>query len=255
MSTDDYLIASVLFIRTQINRHGGLLMIIVGTTGILINICVLNERSISDNPCSIYLWWSSLFSIAFIWSGLVTRILEGYGINWPNHSQPVCKARLFILTVCWSVATWAFVGASIDRFFGSSASVTYRSLSTVRMARRFLIIVLIISILIFGEIFYCYEANVPNVPVPCYINSSTCQLYNNWMNILYNIVIPSGLIAVFGILTIVNVRKRIVHPVRLTTIAFVTRRINRQPRMRKIDQHLRKILSVQVVLNIFLFEK
>ncbi|CAF0973852.1 unnamed protein product [Rotaria sp. Silwood1] len=246
MSTDDYLIASVLFLRTQINRHGGLLMMIIGTTGNLLNICVLGERTIRDNPCSIYLWWSSLFSIVFIWSGLITRILEGYDINWPNQTQPVCKARLFILTVCWSVATWALVGASIDRFLGSSESVTYRSLSTIRMARRFLIIIILISILIFGEIFYCYEANVPNVPVPCYINNLTCQLYNNWMNILYNIVIPSGLMAVFGILTIVNVRKRIVHPARSTTIAVGIHRTNRQPRMRKIDRHLRKILLVQV---------
>jgi hypothetical protein len=78
MSNNDSSIGSIKAATTEINRHGALLMIIIGTAGNIFNICVLTERSFRNNPCSMYLWWSSLFSIAFIWSGLLTRVLDGY---------------------------------------------------------------------------------------------------------------------------------------------------------------------------------
>jgi hypothetical protein len=149
------------------------------------------------------------------------------------------------------MSTWSFVGASIDRYFSSSESVTYRLWSTRRIARRFLIIILVLSVLLCGETFYCYKGNVPNVPVACYSYNSACQLYNEWLNILYNIVIPSGCMAGFGILTLLNVRKRIIHP---TTSVVVVSAVH-QPRKRKIDRHLRRLLLIQVSCKHFSHHK
>ena len=70
----------VLYLRyytTRINRHGPVLVILIGTIGNLLNIFVLNDRTFRENPCTTYLWWSAVSSIVFIWSGLVTRVLEG----------------------------------------------------------------------------------------------------------------------------------------------------------------------------------
>lgn len=69
---------SLTLITDQINRHGALLMIIIGSIGNLLNMCVLQQRSFRNSPCSTYLWWSSATSIIFIWSGLFTRVLDGY---------------------------------------------------------------------------------------------------------------------------------------------------------------------------------
>jgi len=94
MSNNDALIASINVGITQINRHGALLMIIIGTVGNLLNICVLTERSFRYNPCSIYLWWSSFFSIAFIWSGLLTRILDGYEKLFTNQNSLIIESYI-----------------------------------------------------------------------------------------------------------------------------------------------------------------
>ncbi|UJR07479.1 hypothetical protein I4U23_011768 [Adineta vaga] len=245
MSTDVNLISSLKYLTIQINRHGALIMILFGTIGNLLNLFVLNDRSFRESPCTTYLRWSSITSILFIWSGLLTRVLEGYGINWPNQYPPLCKIRLFILMICWSVATWAFVGATMDRYLCSNSSVIRRLKSTNRTAKRFLLLFLIISIFLFVQIFYCYKASVPNVPVACYTETLACQMYNDWTNILYNILIPSIFMAIFGILTIINVRKRIIHPTQ-------NRNTNVQPRLKKIDRNLRKILFVQILVLLVL---
>ncbi|CAM4949884.1 unnamed protein product [Rotaria socialis] len=61
-------------------------MIVIDTTGNLLCLNVLNESSTRNNPCSIYLWWSSPFSIVFIC----------YNMNWSNQNQHLCKFRLFL---------------------------------------------------------------------------------------------------------------------------------------------------------------
>ncbi|CAM2719562.1 unnamed protein product [Rotaria socialis] len=61
-------------------------MIVIDTTGNLLCLNVLNESSTRNNPCSIYLWWSSPFSIVFIC----------YNMNWSNQNQHLCKVRLFL---------------------------------------------------------------------------------------------------------------------------------------------------------------
>ncbi|CAF0806182.1 unnamed protein product [Adineta ricciae] len=237
-------IASLKYLTVQINRHGSLAVVLLGTVGNLLNLLVFGDRSFHLNPCTTYLKWSSSISIIFIWSGLLTRILDGYGIGWPNQNPPLCKIRLFILMVCWSMSTWAFAGAMMDRYLCSNPLVIHRMKSTVRTARRFLIFFFILSIALFVQIFYCYEASVPNVPVACYTQTLACQMYNDWTNILYNILIPSIFMTIFSALTISNLRQRTVHPIQTNT--------QTQPTLRKIDRNLRKILFVQIAFLLVL---
>ncbi|CAF2893584.1 unnamed protein product [Rotaria sp. Silwood2] len=246
MSTDAVLISSFTFATMQINRHVALFVLLFGTVGNLLNIWVLSEHSLSDNPCSTYLWWSSLSSAIFIWSGALTRVLQGYNLNWPNTNQPVCKTRLFILTTCFSVAVWTLVGASSDRYLRSSALVKFRNFSTVQTARRILIIIITGSVLVFLEVFYCYEASVPNVPVACYPQSLPCRLYNDWMLILFTTVIPSCFMAVFGSLTIRNIRTRVVQPV--MHVEFRNNTANQNVRLRLNDRNINHMLLIQVLV-------
>lgn len=155
--------------------------------------------------------------------------------------------------LCWSMATYALVGATFDRYLCTCSSVNSRAKSSIRTAKRFLIVILIITIILFAEIFYCYEGNVANVPVACNTQSLLCQMYNDWMNILYNIVLPSGLMGVFGMMTIFNIRRRIIYPLSKLTLAPTINRVNIQPRLRRIDRSLRKILFIQVSLSSLIF--
>ena len=77
MSLNTDLISSLNYATMQINRHGATLMLLFGTVGNLLNIFVLREGSFHEISCSIYLSWSSVFSLVFIWSGFLTRVLQG----------------------------------------------------------------------------------------------------------------------------------------------------------------------------------
>ncbi|CAF3442044.1 unnamed protein product [Rotaria sp. Silwood1] len=250
MFTDAVLISSFTLATMQINRHLALFVLLFGTVGNLLNIWVLSERSLSHNPCSTYLWWSSLSSVIFIWSGILTRVLQGYSFNWPNENQPLCKIRLFILIVCFSVSAWSLVGASIDRYLRSSVIVKFRNLSTVQTARQLLIIIITVSVLIFLEVFYCYNASVPNVPVACYSQSLSCRLYNDWMLILICTVIPSFFMAVFGSLTVRNIRTRIVQPAAHVELPHNTTYQNL--RLRLNDRNISHMLLIQVSFKFLL---
>jgi len=77
MSNNTDLVSSLNYVTMQINRHGAAIMLIFGTVGNLLNIWVLSERSLNKFPWAIYLWWSSVSGVVFLWSGLLTRVLQG----------------------------------------------------------------------------------------------------------------------------------------------------------------------------------
>lgn len=78
MSNNNDLVLSINNATMQINRHLAALMLLFGTIGNTLNILVLNEQTLKNIPCTIYLCCSSISSIIFLWSALLTRVLQGY---------------------------------------------------------------------------------------------------------------------------------------------------------------------------------
>ncbi|CAF1084840.1 unnamed protein product [Rotaria sordida] len=158
----------------------------------------------------------------------------------------MCKIRLYILSISWAIATWCLVGASIDRFLCSSPSAIYRQWSTNRIARRYVIGVFIFYALLFIQVFYCFEASVPNVPVACYGRNLPCRLFNDWVALRVDIVLPSLFLAIFGVLTIRNVQTRMIHP----TVHAVNSNNTNNNRllMRNKERNLTRMLLIQVLI-------
>ncbi|CAF3434686.1 unnamed protein product [Rotaria socialis] len=249
MFTDALLISLLVLATVQINRHVALIVLVFETIGNSLNIWVLSERCLSENPCSIYLWWSSLSSVCFIRSGVITRVLQG--INWPNQNQFLCKIRLSISSICFAVAAWALVAASSDRYLHSSRLVKYRSLSTVQTARLLLMIISTVCILAYTEVLYCYQASVPNVPVACYPQSFSCRLYNDWMLIMVNTIIPSFSMVNFGSLTIRNIRPGVIYPIKRCDLPNDI--VNHNLRLRRNDGNISRMLLIQVRIKQVVF--
>ncbi|UJR18010.1 hypothetical protein I4U23_004911 [Adineta vaga] len=247
MSSSTDLIFSLNYATMQINRHGATLLLLFGTVGNLLNICVLTEHTFQEKPCSFYLSWSSITSLIFIWSGFLTRVLQGYNVNWPNENPIACKTRQLVLNVTWAMGTWCLVGANIDRYLCSHPSVTYRQLSTNRVAKLFLLGLLIFFVLLFVEVIYCFEGSIPNVPVLCYGRNIPCRVFNDWAALLFDIILPSICLAIFGSLTIRNIRLRIIHPIR----NILTTR-NSRTLLRYNDRNLTRMLLIQVLFVLLL---
>ncbi|CAF0985098.1 unnamed protein product [Adineta steineri] len=247
MSSDLDFISSLSYATMQINRHAAALLLLFGTIGNLLNICVLTERSFQQNPCSIYLSWSSITSLIFIWSGFLTRVLQGYNVNWPNENDIACKIRQLFLNVTWPMGIWCLVGANIDRYFCSHSSITLRQFSTNQMAKRFILGIFVLFLLLFIEVVYCFEGSIPNVPVLCYGRNIPCRLYNDWAALLFDIILPSICLAIFGLLTIRNIRSRVVYPVR-----SVQNCINSRLLIRLNDRNLTRMVLIQVFVVLVL---
>ncbi|CAF1437050.1 unnamed protein product [Adineta ricciae] len=235
------------YATTQINRHVATFLLLFGTLGNLLNIYVLNEHSFHENPCSIYLSWSSITSSIFIWSGFLTRVLQGYNINWPNQNSIACKTRQLLLNVTWPMGIWCLVGASIDRYLCSHSSARYRLFSTNLIAKRFALAIFIFFCCLFVEVLYCFEGSIPNVPVLCYGQNIPCRLFNDWAALSFDIILPSFFLAVFGALTIRNIRQRSVRPVIDSEV-----RSNRRSTMRANDRNLTRMLLIQVLFILVL---
>lgn len=163
----------------------------------------------------------------------------------------MCKIRQYFLNVTWPLGTWCLVGANIDRFLCSHHVVAYRQFSTKKMAKRYLISIFIFFALLFIEVVYCFEGSIPNVPVLCYGRNIPCRLFNDWAALSFNILLPSIFLAVFGALTIRNIRYRVIHPMMITRHSNTAS--NDRVQMRHKDRNLTRMLSIQVNIIFFNF--
>jgi hypothetical protein len=130
-----------------------------------------------------------------------------------------------------------------------------REMSSLRNARRGMIIISILSILLFSHIIYCYEPNLIDAPLKCYGITVTCRFVTDASFTFITILFPLLLMLVFGLMTIVNVRQSRgrIRPGNLSVITGpcetnVAQRVHRK----KLDYHLLVMLLIQFLLLIVL---
>jgi hypothetical protein len=120
-------------------------------------------------------------------------------------------------------------------------------MSSFKKAQLCIAIACTITILIWAETIYCFDANLIGNPLKCYTTSEECRLYNDITLALITITIPSILMLIFGLLTTVNIhqsRQRI-HP-SMNTVNISN------SRSRKTEQTLTRMLLTQVSLIVIL---
>ncbi|CAF1106123.1 unnamed protein product [Didymodactylos carnosus] len=244
MSETVNLVLSLNTIATQLARYLSIFILICGTIGNMLNIIVFLQRSLRSNPCSIYFLSSSVSSLFALFFGLITRILATYQLDPTNESPALCKIRNFLMFSTLTTSTWFIALASIDRYFISCQNVKRRQLSGLKNTYYLVGILTVLTMLIYGEIFYCFEANLstPPSPIPCYFKNYPCRLYNDLTFVVIVVLVPGFIMLVFGYLTVLNVRK-----LKLLVDATSSTQ-NDTKKMKKSDRQLIQMLLVQVVL-------
>ncbi|CAF4959401.1 unnamed protein product [Rotaria sp. Silwood1] len=144
MSSTSFSIISI-----QFSIYAGLPIFIFGIIGNMINLRLL--FSTRTNSCSFVLFISSFFNLIALSVGLLPRALAiGFGIDASLTNLFWCKSRLFISYTSTITSLTCICFASIDRFFASCRSVSWRNLSklsTVKMA-----IIIVIPIIIASNV-------------------------------------------------------------------------------------------------------
>ncbi|CAF1016389.1 unnamed protein product [Rotaria sp. Silwood1] len=237
----------------QINRYFTIIVFCFGTIGNILNILILSQRSFRSNSCTWLFLISSYANLISILFGLTTRIKSGWNYDFTYTNRHLCKIRAFIVFTSRTIAFWLITLATINRWASSCVNVNYRRMSTLKRSQQGTIIIILISFLLYLQMFYCYDANQINVPLQCYGKSILCRHLTDLTYGFISILCPLLFMFIFGIMTILNVRQsqRRTSNFILKTIIQNNPRIfdDQHKRLKKKSEHnLLLILFIQILL-------
>ncbi len=240
-------IAQLNYASLQINRYFAAILLLFGIVGNLLCCLVFLQRTLRTNPCVIYLLIASISNMISLISGIPPRLLSNWNVL-PDHTETVpilCKSRLIVLLTSRNIASWLLVSATIDRYLISSSNANIRRMSNMKQAYRWIAIICFISLVVWSESIYCFDANLIGTPLKCYAKSDVCRIINDLAQSLVTTIIPSSCMLIFGLRTVANIR-------RIQRIRPITMISNNPIRRRKTDHNLTKMLFIQVIfLTIF----
>jgi hypothetical protein len=253
-TTDAELIAYLNYVSAQINRTFPVIIFFVGTIGNILNILTLSQKRLREIPCVFLFLASSIFSLISIDFGLITRVLSGFAEDPTYTIGWLCKLRTFIVFSTRAMVFWSFVLATVDRWLSSSVEVSRRQLSSLKNAHRGTILVIVVSMIVYGELLYCYDANLINSPFKCYAKNYPCQLTADMTFVCYTTIAPIIVMLIFGLLTIINVRQSQSRLLKMTatstnqTTVATTTAGGAQERSKSVERRLLLMIFVQVIV-------
>jgi len=221
--------ANLPLIQQQLIRYGMTLYLALGLVGNICNCIMFTNHSYQRTPTSIYFLTFSIFAIIYlIWS------LAPY-IDSINHIDPqklslfYCKTRLYGAHTLGLYLRYIIVFASADRFFATQINVRIRSLSSISLAIKLIIIMFIVCPLI-----------AIHMPILMTIQDGVCGMFGLYQLIyaIYQTIVigtvPPILMSIFSILTIRTLYQR--HRAQVHAI--------------RRDRYLMRLVMAEVIANI-----
>jgi len=254
-SSDIDLSETLDLISIQFNRYFSIFIFLFGITGNFLNCLVLSRPSLRSNPCAFYFLISSIANLISILFCLTTRTMSGWNMDLTDTNAFICKFRAFVMFVSRSIAFWLIAFATIDRWLLSCSQYQRRKVSSLKNAQRGTIGIIILSSLLYCQIFYCYDPNIISAPLRCYAKTVLCRLVTDLTYALITISCPLLIMYIFGVMTISNIHQ--IYFVSLAQMKLldtneknknILKLTNDQRRRRKrIDRYLRHVLFIQVI--------
>ncbi|CAF0897241.1 unnamed protein product [Adineta steineri] len=207
-------ISSVNFVLLNqiINRYFPIPLMFFGIIGNIFNILIFTRPVFRDNICANYFLASTVFDAINMFAGLLSRSLNGFGIDPSQTISALCKLRFFTTYSSGTAAIWFISLACVERYLASSASVYKRQLLTMKRAYISMIFVILIDFMVYAQQFFCIDTNqqILGAPQPCYQlkKNVSCQIVDSLFQFLFEILAPTCMMTVFGSLTLRNVRNQ-----------------------------------------------
>jgi hypothetical protein len=234
-------------IELYLVRYFCIALLILGTFGNILNIFIFTRPKLRLIPCSWYFLASTCGHFIALYTGCLPRVLTTFGFNPQTTQQAAiyCKTRSYFTYGSLSLSIWFVIGACIDRWASSCASVRIRSISNVKVAKRVIIGIFIIVYLVYAQMFFCFDGKYESTTSNCYTISDLCELYNSFALFFTYSFFPCLLILIFGLLTIRNVQ-------RSHERVAPTQHIPNNRNKKKTPTQMTVMLLVQVICSIIL---
>ena len=235
----------------QISRIVIPIIIVVGVISNLINILVLTRPALYHHACSRYFLALAVSNLFYCGVILVYRLLaDQYQIDPARNSNGLCKFIVYFNHLGIFLAPNFIVLASIDRWCVSSSSVRLRRFSSVKMARWMIFFTTMFLALVFINSTVAVDLQNTD-PFGCSIRADTPykQIYV-FIQACIASVIPPCLMALFGLMTICNIKKIRVAP---AAIAHDRRTGNQLIRMLLLQVGTHIILNLPASITYLMF--
>lgn len=211
-----------------------------GILGNSLNIIVLTRPALYKHACSRYLLvlgCTNLFSASVV---LIFRLLsDGYQLDLTRTSVVLCKTVSFFSQTSAISSSYMIAVTSFDRFCASSTSIRLRAYSNVTVSRWVILFVLTVIELFHLNTLILTDLRTTDT-LGCRVRGDTLykQVFIVMQIFIYTVIAPA-LMAIFGALTIYNIKKTRVAPVV-------------GARHRRTETQLASMLILQVSTNILL---
>jgi hypothetical protein len=241
------------YLILQINRWICPCILIFGILGNIFNLIIFTRQTFLKQSCSLYFLSIALINLAMYLIGLTTRIIDdGWKLNLIfNTTNIYCKIRNYLVYTLFSISSWLFVLASLDRYFATNQSAIKRQFyCSYRTA--FKLISLTIFICVFVHIhmliFYGYYLNLDaynQLTLTCTSNSLAYSVFYAFFILIFYSFLPPILMSIMSLLTINNIRKS-----RRRTNILTVLTLSKIVQTRRDTNQLIKILSLQIFILI-----
>ncbi|CAF2646682.1 unnamed protein product [Rotaria sp. Silwood2] len=205
-STD--VITTLESIATYLYRFGGLILVVFGSIGCILNIMVFSQKSLRKNPCATYLVVENIFNLLFINSLLLSITLEsGYNIYFTSKNIVLCHLCYYTSLFSNVLSSYCLICASIDRVFVTSPNASTRQRSTLHFSY-----FCIIGGTIFWMLFHSHSlvfTNITQIGENIYMCFYQVGFYLTFIS-FYSIIKESSstlLLLICGIWAVKNIRR------------------------------------------------
>lgn len=195
-------------IQLEMTRIGLPIFISIGNLSSLIGLSVFLQTPMRRNSCIFILIGYMISNLIYLNFTVLSVVLSSYGFDFSIRSVPLCRLRMYMSYVFSIIPTYLLILASFDRMCISSLTVRTRSIPT----RRFSIFTTV-AIVLFWSLFHLHAfftselQNITNTKVSCVTQPGVMTTLITYYSLICGGIIPITLILIFGLRTLINVRK------------------------------------------------
>lgn len=229
------MISTIIEIAQRFNIYVNPVLLIIGLTGSIILIIIFNKMSgYRKIPTTYYFFVASIHDLGELLVGLVPNILVAIlEIDFSRQSLFWCKIRFFLSSSLSAIPLSCISLAIVDQYLTTSRSARVRQFSSIRVARRASIFIIIVWWLN-GSFWIFYRDIIPE--------TGACS-YTKLVFPIYSVIFIFGLLVglhtiimvTFSILTYQNLQK---------TIILCRKRVDRQMLRIVLSQAILVILGL-----------
>lgn len=212
MSSDDNLSIILLSIIKILSQYFLSFIILMGNISCILSLIVFLQKGMRKNPSGLYFLSFTICNIIFINTVIIClELYFGFNINPTGNILILCQIESYIGFVISILSSSFLLLASIDRFIITSSNFNLRRFNTHSMAIKFILILTLFWCIVHIHAFFFIVQQKESTKAVCVVQNGTYTLVLSWYGFLIS-VLPPTLTIIFGLRTIINVRRVMLNP-------------------------------------------